>query len=279
MAVSKKKTLKRKTTSKKKNSPNKLGKKLLITFAILIVLSWGSVWFFLSDADKNPSNWVRSATISILADAGFRVKNIFVEGRQYSDPDILLALINIGEGDPIFMFNPKEAKGQVEKIGWVKSALVERRLPDTIYVKLEERTPLALWQNGGDLSLIDSDGELLTQSNLEKFKDFLMIKGAGAPKKAVALIAMLDIEAELKALVDRAELVDKRRWNLYLRDGKLIKLPEDNTALAMRNIMLSHHQDNILNKEMVTVIDARYQGRLIVRTKLGKVQDYKAKAI
>ena len=42
----------------------------------------------------------------------------------------------------------------------------------------------------------------------------------------------------------------------------------------MRNIIKHHEQEDILGKESVTDIDARYKGRLIVRTKLGTVQDY-----
>ena len=135
---------------------------------------------------------------------------------------------------------------------------------------------MALWQNGKALSLIDSEGALLTQDNLGRFEDLLMIRGKGAPEKAQKLLSLLAAEQALKSLVDHADLVDGRRWDLYLNDGKRIKLPENDIGLAMRNMMLRHEQDNILGKDSITVIDARYQGRLIIRTKLGKVQDYKA---
>ncbi|PCJ98534.1 MAG: cell division protein FtsQ [Zetaproteobacteria bacterium] len=252
------------------------GRRVALTCLGLAFFAWVGVVFFLSDADTNAMNWIKGKTISIAGDAGYRVENIMVEGRKYSDPDVLLALINIAQGDSIFLFNPDEAKAQIEKIGWVKSARVERRLPDTIYIKLQERRPLALWQNGEALSLIDSEGTLLTQDNLGRFKDLLMIRGKGAPEKAQELLSLLAAEQALESLLDHADLVDGRRWDLYLNDGKRIKLPENDIGLAMRNMMLRHEQDNILGKDSITVIDARYQGRLIIRTKLGKVQDYKA---
>lgn len=252
------------------------GRRAAVICVALTVILWGAAWFFLSDADTNSANWVKDKTIAMAGDAGYRVENILVEGRQYSDADVLFALINIEKGDSIFLFDPDDAKTQIEKIGWVKSVRVERRLPDTIYIKLEERRPLALWQNGKILSLIDLNGEILTQENLGRFKNLLMIRGKGAPEKAAALLSLLEAEQALQSLVDHAVLVENRRWDIYLLDGKRIKLPETDVGLAIRNMMLRHEQDNILGKDSITVIDARYQGRLIIRTKLGKVQDYKA---
>ncbi len=272
----------RRSTLKKKRQPKRYegffiwAKRLGLAVFVVAVGSWGAVWFFLSDADMSASSWAKETSISVLAKSGFVINNILVEGRENSDPDMLLALINVGKGDPIFSFKPKEAKTQIEKMGWVKSVRVERRLPDSIYLKLEERRPMALWQSADGLSLIDSDGAVITKSNLENFKNLLMIRGKGAPLKTSDLIAIIDAEESLKALIDNAELLDNRRWNLYMRDGKIIKLPANDMGLALRNVALRHKQDDILGENAITVIDARYQGRLIVRTKLGKVQDYKA---
>ncbi len=274
-------TLKRSNLNKKR-SPKRFDilflwvKRLGVIFIALVILSWAAVWFFLSDADINSSNWVRERTVAVLANSGFSVENILVEGRVNSDPDILLALINIEKGDPIFSFQPNEAKNQIEKIGWIKSARVERRLPDTIYISIVERKPLALWRNKDALYLIDNDGEVISSSDLNKFKDLIMVSGDGSNMKASKFIALLNAEEKLKSMVNNAKLIDNRRWDLYLHGGKLIKLPENDMGLAIKNIMFRHEQNDILNSDSVAVIDARYQGRLIISTKLGKVQDYRA---
>ena len=44
----------------------------------------------------------------------------------------------------------------VEQVGWVKDARVSRRFPDTLVIDIVERTPAALWQNQGQLALIDA---------------------------------------------------------------------------------------------------------------------------
>jgi len=70
---------------------------------------------------------------------GLAVAEIEVEGRETTDRDTILDALGAGIGTPILAVSPKRAKEQLEKLPWVRSAIIERRLPDTIYVRLVER--------------------------------------------------------------------------------------------------------------------------------------------
>ncbi len=269
-----KSTLRRKRAAKSKISQFK---KPLIAGTLAALILWAGLWFFLSDMDTRLMSAAKNQTLKFTAKAGFRVDNLLVEGRKYTDAQTMLALMNIQKGDPIFLLDPVDAKTQIEKIGWVKSARVERRLPDTVYIRLEERNPIALWKNENALSLIDYQGVILTRSNLSAFKDYFMVDGAKAPEQAAALINMLSKQPDIMAMVDHAEYIDGRRWDLLLTDGKRIKLPESGIDLALKALAEKHGEDQVLTKEAIRDIDARYQGRLIIRTRLGTVQDYKSK--
>jgi len=250
-------------------------RRITVALSAVILIFWGLAWFVLSEAHTASAGWVKNQTLAITAKMGFRVKDILVEGRQYSDSGAILALMNVQAGDPILALNPAMAKEQIEKITWVESVHVERRLPDTIYIRLTERTPLALWENEGKVFVIDSNGVALTQQRLDLFKDLLMIRGEGAPEKSLNLSVILQAEKDILTFIDHAILIDGRRWDLLLEDGKRIKLPEKDASIAVRSIMQEHQEHDILNVDSITNIDARYAGRLIVSTKLGKVQDYK----
>lgn len=268
------------TMTKKRQSANKSEaiaapfKKLSVICLTVLLLVWAAGWFILSGGPAMVHNSVSQAILSASAQAGFKVKNVLVEQRQYTDADVLLALVNVREGDPLFSFNPSEAKTQIEKIGWVKSAHIERRLPDTIYIRLIERKPVALWHHDDTLSLVDRDGVVITNDGLERFKDLPMVQGDGAPEKTAALMMVLEKTPQLRDMLDHAEWIDGRRWNLYLQDDRRIKLPEDNVQKAIDHIMMRQKDDQILSKKAIIDIDARYPKRLIVRTRLGTVQDY-----
>lgn len=288
MAKSKKKTVARGTRkstlkAKREKGAHKNSRRFSLQYVVLacFVLVGVSIClglFLLYNGEGVFARDARAYLYQKSANFGFRVEKILVEGHAYTDSDALRALVGSEYGDPIFAFDPAHVKESIEKINWVLSARVERRLPQTIFIAIEERQPFALWKNAEKLAVIDKEGAVLTYFGVDRFKDLIMVRGTDAQKQSASLFMLLDQYKAFSDYIDHAELVDKRRWNLYLTDGKQIKLPEKNTDTALRDLLEQHHIHNILNQEAVSSIDVRYEGRLIVRTKLGKVQDYKTQS-
>lgn len=206
---------------------------------------------------------------------GFQVKDILVEGRLHSDPDVLRALINIERGDPIFAFDPKDAKDMIERIAWVKEAHVERRLPGTIYIGLMERQPMALWQHKKKIRVIDSEGVTLTDRKIGPYKELIILVGESAPKHAPELLQLISAESTLDGRIEAATWVGERRWDLKLKNGITVKLPEDDPGYALRRLSQAQDDDGLLEKDL-KVIDMRAADRITVRTRPGAVQEYKA---
>ena len=239
------------------------------------MLFWGVAWFWLSDTPQRLADAAGNKIQKIAAAQGFAVQNILVEGRKNTDPDVLRALINTERGDPIFAFNPAETKELIERISWVREAQVERRLPDTIYIGLVERRPLALWQNKGKVRLIDVDGVTLADNKLEKFSDLIILVGEDAPKYAPELLRMLHVEPSLKDRVEAASRVGGRRWDLKTKNGIAVKLPEGDLGLSLRRLAKAQEEDGLLDKDIESV-DLREADRITVRTRPGAVKEYKA---
>jgi cell division protein FtsQ len=58
---------------------------------------------------------------------------------------------------------------QIEELPWVEDASVQRILPNRVRVFITERTPIAFFRNGTELTLIDSHGVLLDRPEGEDF--------------------------------------------------------------------------------------------------------------
>lgn len=247
----------------------------LVLGAVVFVL-WAGAWLYWSGSFAKAGNWAREASINMAAEQGFTVANIMVEGRVNTDPAVLLGLVNMREGDPLFAFNPSEAKEMIERISWVKSVQVERRLPDTIYIALNERKPLAIYmrKTKGPV-LIDGEGEALTDYNLERFSDLITISGAGGNKAAAALIELLESEPEVMSRVAKAEWVGRRRWNIVTDNGTQIRLPEEDAGLALRHLAIAN-EDKALLEQKIIYIDLRHAGRIVLKNAPGEVKEYKA---
>lgn len=245
-----------------------------ISGAVIFVL-WIGLWLWLSGAFVKSAQWGRDKFYDTTAQAGFRVENVLVEGRIHTDPEIIRALMNVQKGDPILTVRPGEAKELIERIRWVKEAHVERRLPGTIYIGLLERKPLALWHHEKKLRLIDTEGAVITDQNLGGFKELIMLTGPDAPDHAADLFAFLDAEPQIKERVEAAKRVGARRWDLVTTQGIAVRLPEDDIGHALSRLKALQNSDNLLDKEL-TVIDLRVPDRVIVRTKPGGVEEYRA---
>lgn len=243
--------------------------------AIVLVLLWFGAWISLSGVVQKAVGHMGMAIADAGAARGFAVQRILVEGRENTDADILRALINVEQGDPILSFSPREARELIRRLAWVKDAQVERRLPDTVYIGLTERRPLALWQHKGKVRLIDDEGVTLADSGFAKFRNLIILVGEDAPREALALIRMLEAEPLLRARTEAATWVGERRWDLKLKNGVVVRLPEGDLGLALRRLAAAQEEDQLLDKD-VSVIDAREPDRMSVRTKPGAVQLYKA---
>lgn len=254
------------------------GRRIAIVLGVLVACFWGGAWFFLSDLPVRLREMTADSALRAAADMGFRVENILVEGKNYTDGEALLALVNVRKGDPIFLFCPDTARELIENMSWVKTARVERRLPDTIYISLIEREPLALFRQGTGLFLIDGEGQILTDRGLDRFGALMMVSGTGAPEHAQELVGMLAAEPAVQQRVDSASRIENRRWNLNFRDGKVVKLPEADMGLALRTLAIAQDEQGLLDKTIKT-IDLRDPARMVVRTELGQAMNIRAGAV
>ncbi|HAI31856.1 MAG TPA: cell division protein FtsQ, partial [Thalassospira sp.] len=177
-----------------------------------------ALWYT-GKADK----WLEMAeqeSVHLSAEFGMTVKNIEVSGREKTDTNALLAAIGQKPGTPIITFDVEAARERVEELSWVRSAKVERQLPDTLIVSIVERKPLALWQTEGrDHVLIDGDGEQLQNYELGDYLDLPVLVGDDAPKAAAEMLTTLQTIPHLYDQITGAQRIGHRRWNIQLANG------------------------------------------------------------
>ena len=233
----------------------------------------GAGAYLLRDGVPAPMRGVWAAAeahvLTASAAIGLSVQEVFVDGRVETPAPDVLRVLEVSRNAPILAFEPAAAKAELEKLSWVKSASVERRLPNTVYVSLVEREPLALWQRRGQLAVIDRDGVEIVGADVDRFANLPVVVGDGAPPRAAALLALLETEPALARHVAAAVRVGDRRWNLRLDmgGGRVIDalLPEENLGAAWARLA-ELERDNGLFERAIIAVDLRLPDRLVVRT-------------
>lgn len=239
----------------------KAGRRLAPLAIIAAIGTWGWATGYAQLIGATISDRFLEASVN----AGLSVQDVQVVGRDKAAGADLLAALGVQRGSPILAFDPHAAREALEQIPWVKQARVERRLPDTIAIAIVEREPMALWQQDRQMRLIDVDGVVLTASDLSKWPNLPLLVGAGAPARGPALLKQLAAEATLGPLVEAAVLVGGRRWDLRLKNGIDIRLPERDVAGALNQLAMVQQTNGVLDKDIV-VIDMRVPDRLSVQT-------------
>ena len=229
----------------------------------MLVLS-GCAWFVLTGGIGKTTNMAQHGFVTVMADAGFRLENIYVEGREYTDASLMMALINVEQGAPLLSVNPHQIHEALSAVSWIENLTVKRVMPDSLYIDIKERQPVALWLNNGKLHVLDRSGYQITTQNIERFKDFMIVQGKGAPRYVNDLFSLLESEPELQKYVDQAVLVGQRRWDLLLKNKITVNLPEKDMGLAVRRLMAAHQQEEVLDKKIKN-IDIRQSDRLIIK--------------
>ena len=117
---------------------------------------------------------------------------------------------------------------------WIKNISIKRKLPDTLIINIEEYLPFAIWKTNGDIHLIDEEGKIISISDKEKskFLHLIVVAGEDSKNNIDSLFNMLSSNPTLFSRIKSAIFVGKRRWNLELDNGIIIKMPEKNIINA-----------------------------------------------
>ena len=197
-------------------------------------------------------------------DAGFAVRHVLVSGRERTDRQTLIEALGIEIGEAMLAIDLAAARDRVAALAWVRGVDVRRKMPDTVVVGLVERRPLAIWQTGGELFVVDSIGEVIRGVDPRDHPGLFLVVGAGAPDAAAELLALMNQTPDLARRIRAAVRVGERRWKLDLADGIDVHLPEDGLKDAWHALAELQRKEELLSRDVLT-IDLRLPDRLVVR--------------
>jgi len=216
--------------------------------------------------DSDDMQDVRRALANASAAAvGLAAKHMEVRGLINQTPEAVLAALGIRSGESLIGFSPARAKRLLENLDWVKRAEVIRKYPNGLVVMVEERRPIARWRIGGQTVLVDAEGTAIASFDVARFSRLPLVEGEGANVQAETLVNHLLAKPALLSQLARAEFVGKRRWNLHLRSGLTVLLPEHGLGRALDRLARLQERHGILGRALKR-LDLRQPGRLVLAT-------------
>jgi cell division protein FtsQ len=196
--------------------------------------------------------------------AGFRVAAVALSGHRQLTEQEILAAAGVTERTSLLFLDVDAARRRLESVPWIAQATVRKFYPGRLEIALEEREAFALWQNNGKIAMIAADGTVLGAHGERKVASLPLVVGPGAAAKAEEILALIDRYPAIKEQVRAAIRVAERRWNLRLKNGLDIRLPEADIGRAL-DLLVALDRDKKLISRDLTAIDLRLPDRVTVR--------------
>jgi cell division protein FtsQ len=195
---------------------------------------------------------------------GFKITSVAINGRRQLSQDEVLAIGGVNGRSSLLFLDAGAVRGRLKANPWIADATVLKLYPGQLRIELIERTAFALWQQDGKLSVIADDGALLEPYVSRRFLSLPLVVGKGAETHARDFLALLARYPQVQSVTKAAVYVGERRWNLRLKDGLDIRLPENDVGNALAALSKLDKEDRLFSRDIVAV-DMRLPDRLTVQ--------------
>jgi cell division protein FtsQ len=196
--------------------------------------------------------------------AGFGISEVALDGEAQLSREGILALAGVTGRSSLLFLDAARARARLIGNPWIAEATVLKLYPDRLRISIKERRAFALWQKDGRVALIAADGTVLETSVPAQFASLPLVVGQGAEREAQQFFATLARYPDISGQVTAAVLVAERRWNLHLKDGVEVLLPEEESETALQTLVDLDRSKKLLSRDIVAV-DLRFPDRVVVR--------------
>lgn len=219
---------------------------------------------------------------AVANSVGFRIASIALAGQERLTRDEILTTAGITGRSSLLFLDAAEVRTRLKANPWIADATVLKLYPGRLHIAVTERDAFALWQRDGKVEVIARDGAVVEPYADPRFAKLPLVVGVGAETRAKDFLELLDSYPAIRSQLHAAVLVAERRWNIVLKNGIDIKLPETGTAQALDTLLKLDRDNKILSRDIVA-IDLRLSDRVTVRlsdeASAARQEALKAKAV
>lgn len=190
-----------------------------------------------------------------------------INGLNNINEDEILNLIKPYKDSSIFLIPIKKIAKKISQNNWVKSINIQSNYKDTIEINIDESKPIGIYTTGIQNILFSDDLKILENiaNNEKRFSALIKFEGKNSLHESIKLID--SFPDDFIQYVDKAFLINQRRWDLELKNSILLKLPENNIKEALENYKKIYI--NFSNEELIEIesIDLRMKQKIILKYK------------
>ena len=230
-------------------------------FLILIVITL----ILFSFKNNYIVNKVEKILISFSGYTENVLKEVYVSGRINESRANILNAINVTLGESLLTVDLKNIRKNLNNLSWVKDSSVYLLPLGQLEIEIYEYIPFGKYTDEkNNTFLINKNGVKFLNININEFESLFKLNGKDALLKVTELPLIINKLKSFNFNASRIERIDSRRWNIYLKEGFLIKLPSID---PLNSIDALYKLDNNINYNNLTFVDLRIKGRVSLKYK------------
>ena len=224
--------------------------------------------------------WLRNLTVvAVLVVGGvwayrhtqsnerFAVQTIEFEGAVHTPRRALDLATQRYVGLNLFQIDIERVQRDLGGLGWVRRIDIEKKLPDTLRIKISERKPVALVRSGERLLYVDDEGVGFAElSPAVGDADLPLISDAVGAELVRSVTLLRDLRArdrELYSRVSEVWPIPPRGFALYDRQiGAVVYANDEDLVAKWRNLYAVLQAEN---NPKIEYADLRFADRVIVK--------------
>ncbi len=197
--------------------------------------------------------------LEFLNSENINIKIIKIENNEILEAKKIKESLNYLYHENLFFLNYEEVQKHLKSHSFIESFTIKKVYPSTLKINIIEKTPIAVLHNQKKKFYISDKGSLINYIKIKKFENLPNVFGSG--RNFVELHKNLEKINFPFEVIKSFYFFDSGRWDIILKDEKIIKLPINNYLLSLKNFM-QFKLNNDFDK--YKVFDYRIKDQLIL---------------
>lgn len=189
----------------------------------------------------------------------FSIQKIEIEGNSILNSDEIIQKINFLYKENLFFLNLRDIEKKLKNETFIESFSLKKIYPNILKIIIVEKKPIVVLQNKKKKFYISDKGDFIDFQDIVRYRDLPTVFGNG--KLFYSLYQDLqNIKFPLET-IKSFYFFESGRWDLVMYDDKMIKLPNKDYLLSLKNYMESRNNSNFNNYK---IFDYRIKDQLIL---------------
>ena len=193
----------------------------------------------------------------------FIVKNFEIKNTENTDIGLVNSKLEKFKNNNIFLINNDEIASSITDLDFVKNVGIKKIYPDKIEINIIEHKIVAVILNNENKYMLSKEGHIIENYN-DKFNSLPIIYGKNTENYFPYFYKLLnDINFDLSK-IKYLKYFESNRWDIFLKDGKLIKLSSDKSEAkeSLTNFIAIYSDKKF---EQYKIFDFRVKNQLILK--------------